>query len=364
MAESWSELSDRISHSPPLWTFAEEDVRPTLEYTKNVITGARVLCIASGGEVALSMALRGARDLTVIDIGAAQLGVAQLKVSSVQQLTFDQVRTLWLTKSIDERASLLRVVAGLDDKSDLGWLASSKSLIDAGLMQGVGSEVASREDDLLSTGIDLCRCTDLNGQRSLLGSDAGRFLIETISELRQQRAEQYFGAPDDGQASDKSIRDEMKAAFAERFLFCLSRHLARDNEFVQHQVFGRFLSQQPQTFDPALFAEVKSAVTAARWRFVESPIERLLPSLDEASFDCIYLSNVTDLMTADQATDLLDLASRALKPGGVVCHRSLIRPRLPDNPASLGRDAHACADLLARDRSFLYSGISVDRKRS
>jgi S-adenosylmethionine-diacylglycerol 3-amino-3-carboxypropyl transferase len=82
-----------------------------------------------------------------------------------------------------------------------------------------------------------------------------------------------------------------------------------------------------------------------------------------ASFDFIHLSNVLDWLSPEQARSTLDLAWKALRPGGRVLIRQLNSSL--DIPALVSRFtwlADEAAELHAGDRSFFYRKLHLGAK--
>jgi S-adenosylmethionine-diacylglycerol 3-amino-3-carboxypropyl transferase len=82
------------------------------------------------------------------------------------------------------------------------------------------------------------------------------------------------------------------------------------------------------------------------------------------AFDVVHLSNILDWLSPEEATATLELAARALRPGGQVIIRQLNSTLdIPASGPMFEWDAATAGELHARDRSFFYRALHLGRKR-
>jgi S-adenosylmethionine-diacylglycerol 3-amino-3-carboxypropyl transferase len=80
-------------------------------------------------------------------------------------------------------------------------------------------------------------------------------------------------------------------------------------------------------------------------------------------YDLVHLSNILDWLSPAEATHTLELASRALRPGGVVLIRQLNSSLdIPALGPMFEWDRERCEDLHRRDRSFFYRHLYLGKK--
>jgi S-adenosylmethionine-diacylglycerol 3-amino-3-carboxypropyl transferase len=145
--------------------------------------------------------------------------------------------------------------------------------------------------------------------------------------------------------------------FARRIRHVLSSLPADHNPYLWQMLMGRYpvdgSSPWLQEASPVQLPQVTWSV-----RFMAEELEAM-----PASFDFIHLSNVLDWLSPEQARSTLDLAWKALRPGGRVLIRQLNSSL--DIPALVSRFtwlADEAAELHAGDRSFFYREIHLGAK--
>ena len=98
-----------------------------------------------------------------------------------------------------------------------------------------------------------------------------------------------------------------------------------------------------------------------RLEIVTADAQSWLGRQPSASIDAFSLSNICELMSAQETVRLFTEVARTAKRGARVCFRNLIVPR--DVPESLQSrivlQEALSAELLARDRSFVYSRVQA-----
>src|SRR5262249_23280939 len=81
------------------------------------------------------------------------------------------------------------------------------------------------------------------------------------------------------------------------------------------------------------------------------------------AYDFVHLSNILDWLSPEEARQALELAWRALRPGGWVFLRQLNSTLdIPGLGAPFAWDADRAAALHRRDRSFFYRALHLGRK--
>ena len=160
-----------------------------------------------------------------------------------------------------------------------------------------------------------------------------------------------------GEAATRNRCEPFARHFARRTRHALTTMPAADNPYLWQLLRGRFPGK---VVYPWLTAEPPSKMPVIEWE-VQS-MAAALQGLAEA-FDYIHLSNILDWLAPDEARSTLELAWKALRPGGLVFIRqlnsSLDIPLLSTRFEWQDRLAREWHD---RDRSFFYRKLYLGRK--
>ena len=354
-------LADDLVVAGPLWIQVEEDIDVTVAGLEEIVLNGRVLCIVSGGCSIAGLLLAGAREIVAVDINSAQLEVARLKLASLAQLSAAELYDLWLRDSSTKRKAVYKKIRQNLGKTDRRWLdewlpeiSDGIPLVDAGGMEGVGSEIKRTRPELYRK------------LRQWLQSGEGdvALLEETarlVAELRQERSERHFGSGVDLETDDRNVADEMKTHFIDRFRFLISSLPIVGNPYLAHLLLGTY----PEFAMLPYFTDTGQRRLRNRLHDVtllESDLSDAVDSMQPASLDGADISNVGDYLPPTEWERLLYGLRRVVRLGGVVVHRNFIW----DEPyaASLGfrREVALSRRLYARDRSFVYRAFTVDRR--
>ena len=353
------QLLKGLETAPPLWVQTEEDIDTTLQ-AFGTLRGARVLCIASGGDTPLSLLRAGAREVVAVDVNPAQVAVAELKVRSVQLLDLASLEALWLSNDPIPRYSAYRSVEGAlrtESRQILReWIdqAAGTPLIERGGMQGVGTELRAMYPLLAEKLPAWFETKGLSEQRKYYAKHLDG-LADAVARLRQSRAEYWFGG---GGEADAEVAAEMQGRFVRRF-----RHLTEDvhvagNPYVAHMLFGAYPDNcRPWYLTAEGLAGFKSTGVV---EFMVGEVVEVLAAQPQASLDFADLSNVTDLLSEREAAELFRRLGAVLRPGGKCVHRNLVWDEPYPAAGGFVRDFETSRILTHGDRSFVYPAVTVD----
>jgi S-adenosylmethionine-diacylglycerol 3-amino-3-carboxypropyl transferase len=161
-----------------------------------------------------------------------------------------------------------------------------------------------------------------------------------------------------GEAATRNCCEPFSRHFAGRTRHALATLPAADNPYLWQMLQGRF---PKEIVYPWLNAASPSRMPEVEWTVAS--MADALQSFSEA-FDFIHLSNILDWLAPDEGRATLELAWKALRPGGWTFIRQLNssldiqtlggRFDWQDGPASA---------LHNRDRSFFYRKLLLGRKR-
>jgi S-adenosylmethionine-diacylglycerol 3-amino-3-carboxypropyl transferase len=324
---------------------------------------AEVLMVASGGCTAAALAaMPKVSRLHLIDPNPAQIALSRLKLR------------LLATSGATERLSILghvpmsvaaRRMRLTTELQALDLPADALGPID--LMVKVGPDYAGRYEVLfsklretLSDAVDeliaLLQLRDPAEQsrRADPATHLGRTLDGAFdSVMALPNLVGLFG-----EEATRNRCEPFSRHFARRTRHALASLSAADNPYLWQMLQGRFPKEIVYPWldaaSPVRMPEVVWTVTS---------MADALPRFSEA-FDFIHLSNILDWLAPDEARTTLDLAWKALRPGGWTLIRqlnsSLDIQTLGGRFEWQDRSARA---LHNHDRSFFYRRLHLGRKR-
>jgi len=324
--------------------------------------GAGVLMVASGGCTAAALAaMPNVSRLHLIDPNPAQIALARLKLRLLATAEATERLSILGHAPMSVSARRSRLTTELQA---LDLPADALGPID--LIAKVGPDHAGRYEVLFSK------------LREAL-SDAGDELIALL-QLRDPAEQSRRADPAThlGRALDRAFDSVMALPnlvglfgegatrnrcepfarhFARRTRHALASLSAADNPYLWQMLQGRF---PKETVYPWLNAASPGRMPEVVWT-----VTSMADAMQRVSevFDFIHLSNILDWLAPDEARTTLDLAWKALRPGGWTLIRqlnsSLDIPTLGGRFEWQDRSARA---LHNDDRSFFYRRLHLGRK--
>jgi S-adenosylmethionine-diacylglycerol 3-amino-3-carboxypropyl transferase len=325
---------------------------------------AEVLMVASGGCTAAALAggSTNVSRLHLVDPNPAQLALARLKLRLLA--THDPVERLSLLghgpMSPAERGRrLAAVLEALNLPLDV--LGPVEMIANAGpdhagryeiLFSKLRTALGAVSDELTA----LLQLDDPNEQAKRVHPETqlGRALDAAFdSVMALPNLIGLFGA-----AATRNRREPFSRHFARRARHVLSTLPAANNPYLWQMLLGRF---------PAGVAYPwLSAPAPQRMPEIRVSCTTMVDALQEEKdrYEFVHLSNILDWLSPDDAHTTLELAWKALRPGGLTLIRQL-NSRL--DIRSLGERfewlAAPAEALHRRDRSFFYRGLFLGRKK-
>ena len=332
-------------------------IREDAAVEESVLDGRRrVVCIGSGGEVALSMLRDGVEEVFAVDLNPAQCAVIELKRAA---LCLDKPAYLAFVgeSPADDRARTCRA---------LPLPAGAREFWDA-------------RPDLLAAGANHCGVTErfyryVGGslRASVVPDEAWRSLLacRSIDEQRALHARFFSGA-----AWRTAVRVLLSRSthllFYPAFMFAnatehdfgdfFARQFDREvlekpiagNYFLSQLLFGRWLEESAP---PYVMRWEETRRNAGKLRVVAAGIAQFLEH--QRGVDAFSLSNVFDWLPPDGRAQLCAAIRRAASPGAVVVYRNMLSaPKLPDD-FPLQVDAARSAALHELERSMSYQRVT------
>ena len=297
------------------------------------LPSARCLVIASGGDLALSLAAAGLSVLAV-DSNPAQLALVRLKIELAREVGAATAAS-WMT---GESPALFERVgsAGLNPRHFVRGLC-----------------FCGRVDRALRRAGPLVAW--LLGWPALKPGMFQRTLAASLQRLLPIGIKLLHGT-----GATHAINARAVALMKRRLLAAMSQSDTARNPLLAATLGRGFGIEPPPVWrEPGIRAWL---ACAANIDLRASTIEAALDSTPPGSLGLISLSNLADLLDPRAWQSLLARAAAALAPGGVVIARSMLHETLP--PATEAELSDVTATTLAEcgDRSPLCPVVSIGRR--
>ncbi|MEK8021624.1 MAG: DUF3419 family protein [Candidatus Parabeggiatoa sp.] len=357
---------DDLILSPILWVQTEEDAI-TSWYGLGNRPNSDILAITSGGCTPLTFLALGAKSVVSVDVNYAQNMVLELKRASILALDKKEILAFWgivdTKNNNEDRYSLVRTHLSL--MAQQYWdnnkhLFTQKRLIEAGGMQGVGSELRKVAYEQYQLLVKLFNAKSIDEQIEIYENENLDSVALHVAKMRQKRAENFFGANNTNEKDDKRVANEMCQVFVSRFRSAIQNTLLNISPWASQMLLGTYWDNVlPIYLTNSGFENLKKRIqnidiyTENAYDFVKS-----LPS---NSLDGADISNISDLLSSSEFKEICSSLARVLKPGSHLVHRNLIWPKpYPAVKPYFVRDQALSAQLHKEDKSFIYSAFSVD----
>jgi S-adenosylmethionine-diacylglycerol 3-amino-3-carboxypropyl transferase len=348
---------------PVAFAQVREDATLDQAVVEQLDGGAEVLLVASGGCTAAALA--GAPQISrlhLVDSNPAQLALSRLKFRLLATAGSGERLSILghAAMPVSERRSrLTRELQALD--------LPVNALGPIDLVAKVGPDQAGRYEGLFLK------------LREALGDAADELtallqLRDPAEQSRRADPATPFGRDLDaafdsvmslpnlvglfGEAATRNRCEPFSRHFARRTRHALATLPAADNPYLWQMLQGCF---PPEVEYPWLRAVAPARMPEISWS-VTSMAEALRERPE--AFDFVHLSNILDWLAPEDARSTLDLAWKALRPGGWTLVRQLNSSL---DIRTLGdrfewQDGSA-SSMHKRDRSFFYRGLHLGRKR-
>ncbi len=358
---SESALAQRINYAQ-CW----EDEGLLLEALE-VGPGDRVLSIASGGDNSLALALAGA-EVVALDLSFPQLALCELKLQG-SRLDYDEYLQLLGLLEDGRRVFLYHAVREHLSEAARGYWDRHEDVIRTGVLKQGRFErylelFRSRILPLVhsrDTVRELLACEDLQEQRSFYEERWNRRRWRGLFRIffSQMVMERLGRDP----AQFAHVGGPVSQEFLRRCEHALTRIPVRTNPYLQWMLIQDFVDVQ--TCSRAyLTQEGFEGMSEARERvrLVHSDVESFL-SEDPGRFTAFNFSNLFEYVSAEHHEQVLSLVVESSEAGARLAYWNLLVPR--SRPESLTdrieRDVARSAEMLLRDRAFVYGGFHVER---
>lgn len=338
-------MRDSAPTTELLFSQVREDPRIDLEVARQVAARrgepARVLIVASGGCTAVSLlASADVAEIHAVDLNPAQLHLAELRWRAALELAPDALRSLLGEGRAAPRLAHYR---GLRSR-----------------LSSAAREHWDAREDQVAFGVNrVGRFEELFRELSRRLA-AGDFREAFAATFERSKLTEIFGEAAVAYSMDRSFADHFESVFRD----AMARWEPEACYFL-HQVLRDGYPEDPAQLPPYFapeFAARARAAGADRLHLHLGPFAEQLERLgDEARFDLVQTSNISDWMPQPALDAMLDAVRRRLRPGGAVLARRLngdhVLAEYVDRHFALDRELSA--ELRSSDRSFFYNEVVV-----
>ena len=301
--------------------------------------GQTVLCVASAGDIPLSLLALGARQVIAVDISEPQLHLCRLKAAAIQCLERDAAAGLLGFTCVSEPQRLrwfAQCIARLPGASAEFWRLHERVLCSRGAIWCGRYEQFIRKLRLIirpllgSAFDDLAQCSTRTEQQALFDRRIGRAWLRAFFRLAfNPGIFSRYGIDRQSLAHRQSAIPLGEQYWAKLRSFC-SDTPASLNPWLQIHTMGRLLSLDaaPSYLTAAGFAKARQEMKRLRW--VHCDLHAYVRDQLPVETSRVYLSNLPDWSGAADFEQLIrDLARKlALQSRLVWCYLH-VNPQLP-----------------------------------
>jgi S-adenosylmethionine-diacylglycerol 3-amino-3-carboxypropyl transferase len=303
------------------------------------VDGQTVLCIASAGDIPLSLLALGARKIVAVDISEPQLHLCRLKAAAIQCLERDAAAGLlgFTSASESERLRWLgQCIARLPGASAEFWRLHERVLCSRGAIWCGRYEQFIRKLLLIIRPLlggafdDLARCSTCAEQQALFDRRIGRAWLRAFFRLAfNPGIFSRYGIDRQSLAHRQSAIPLGEQYWAKLRSFC-SDTPAVLNPWLQIHTMGRLLSLDaaPYYLTAEGFAKTRQEMDRLRW--VHCDLHAYVRDQLPVETSRVYLSNLPDWSGAADFEQLIcDLARKLAPQSRVVWCYLHVNPQLP-----------------------------------
>lgn len=350
-ADLWAREASR---APIAFSQVREDPLLDEAVVAGLPEGASAWMIASGGDTAAVLVAGGRLGrLHLQDFNPAQLALTKVKLHLLRHATPPKRMALLGHAPMDPemRGELMTAILQAED-------LAADILGEPAAVARLGADQAGRYEILfhhLRAHLEPCR-DELEQLFTLDDPQEQAARVEARTRLgvafdgafdRVMRLENLVSLF--GEEATRNSRMPFARHFATQTRRALAASPARANPFLAQLLLGRFVD--------GFAYEWLTRPSSERWPEITiacSPAIEALAAAAPESFDFVHLSNILDWLSPEAAAKTLEVAWRALRPGGVTFIRQLnSNLNIPAANERFAWRAEA-EDLHRRDRSFFY----------
>ncbi len=331
-----------------------------------------LLCIASAGEIPLSLAAFKNIKITAVDVAPSQLSLCRIK--QIAALKTDAVSAAsflgYMNMKSDRRQEIFHdaLLPYMSEHDRKYWQANpaaiEKGVINCGRFEqfmekvsGIGRLIVGRKN-LYS----LFECNSVEEQQDVFDRRINGLIVNGIFTIAFHPWIYKNRGIDPAGLTHSGARNIGEFFFHRFRNFCCNT-LSRNNFYLQFTFFNRILFPEalPEFLQPLFHDQL--LVNAGNIEYRESPIEKTLEESKRGEYNKIHISNIGDWMSKESMADLFRLIRDRTAPGARIIMRYIhLGHKIPADVPELYADTDLGNKLVARDRYPFYSIVPVIRK--
>ena len=327
--------------------------------------GATVMTVTSGCCNTLTLLLDDPGKVYAVDINPTQSYLMELKCAAIRKLDHGELLAfLGLRPSADRMAVFERISGELSPAARAYWAGQEKGLregiIHAGKFESLVRLVhgAIRLLQGRKRIEELFQCRSLAEQRAFFdrrwNTRRWRLIFRVLANKRvvARKMDLDYFQFEDGSTS-------FPESFQRRFDRAICDIPIDGNYFLAWFLSGGYRDEGGV---PEYLLKENLPVVRERLDRIENivaPAQEWMANQPAGSVDGFVLSNIGELMSEDETNRLFEALVPVAAAGARVCFRNIVVPRgVPESLAGqIVLDAELSRELLATDRSFLYSRV-------
>lgn len=358
----------------PLYNFgfSQEDER-TEEAALAPMDRHGILCIASGGDMPLSLVALGAHRVVAVDMDERQLHLCRLKAAAIRVLDREAAQRFlgFLPATAEQRRAWMRDVReALPAASSAFWGENGDLVARHGAVWAARYERFLRRflfvvRPLLGAGVrELCRCTTPEEQRAVFDRRLRPAWMHWLFRVAFHPWVFRGRGMDQRSLAHRTDTRALGEQFFSRYRAFCTATPASHNPWLQIHMLGRLLHMDaaPAYLTSHGFARVREALDCIEW--AQSDLLAFARGGIPAGITRLHLSNVPDWMGPGEFTELMRRLATGLPGGSRLVWRYLHVDRAlpPDVADRMVVDLDLGERLRAVDRFPFYAIVPATLK--
>jgi S-adenosylmethionine-diacylglycerol 3-amino-3-carboxypropyl transferase len=345
------------------WEDPESDVKAI-----DMKAGQSLLTITSGGCNTLNFLLNDPETIYSIDINPAQTWLMEFKIAGIKNLSHDEFISLLGLKECEDRLFLFsKIQHDLSKEANAFWNSNIK-LIKKGILFNGKFEgfvkIAGKMLSLLQGKQKIKKLLSLQSvteqkefYKNKWDNKRWRMIFRLMFNKKRLAKKglvaEYFHFDDGAQSFSESFYNRARKALCDIPV--------KNNYFLSIYLTGKYAGEGelPLYLQPQHYEHIKRNID--RVKVITADTKYWLESMPASIIDGFCLSNICELMSEEDTKKLFTEVIRTARPGAKVCFRNLMIPReVPgDLQKIIVKNESLSSDLLAADRSFVYSRVAA-----
>lgn len=344
------------------WEDPESDVKAIA-----MKPGQSLLTITSGGCNTLNFLLNDPERIYAVDINPAQTWLMEFKIACIKNLNHDEFISLLGLKDCEDRLTLFsKIEHDLSNEANLFWNSNIKMIKKGILCNGKFEGFVKIAGNILSL---------LQGKKKI----AKLLSLQTVKEQKEFYSKRWDNKrwkmifrlmfnkkrlAKKGLVAEYFHFDDGAQSFSESFYNRARKALCdipvRNNYFLSVYLTGKYSNESglPLYLLSQHYEHIKSNVD--RIKLITADTKYWLESMPGSIIDGFCLSNICELMSEEDTKKLFTEVIRTARPGAKICFRNLMIPReIPNDLVEVKKNESLSNELLAKDRSFVYSKVAA-----